>query len=204
MIVGYARTSTADQVAGLEAQSRDLEAAGATKIFSEHISATAKRSALEECLRFVREGDTLMVTKPDRLARSTADLLAIQTDLEKRGVDLVIQSMGLDTRGNGSNPTTRLQLTILAAVAQFERELMLERQKEGIAKAKAQGKYKGRTPTVERQRDRIIKLADQGIRPTEIARDLGVARSSVYRMLTNRVAIRGQLPAIVIKGAAQP
>ena len=203
MLVGYARTSTADQVAGLEAQRRDLEAAGATKIFSEHISATAKRNALEECLRFVREGDTLMVTKPDRLARSTADLLAIQTDLEERGVDLVIQSMGLDTRGNGSNPTTRLQLTILAAVAQFERELMLERQKEEIAKAKAQGKYKGRTPTVERQRDRIIKLADQGIRPTEIARDLGVARSSVYRMLTNRVAIRGQ-PAIVIKGTAQP
>ena len=204
MLVGYARTSTADQVAGLEAQRRDLEAAGATKIFSEHISATAKRNALEECLRFVREGDTLMVTKPDRLARSTADLLAIQTDLQKRGVDLVIQSMGLDTRGSGSNPTTRLQLTILAAVAQFERELMLERQKEGIAKAKAQGKYKGRTPTVERQRDRIIKLADQGIRPTEIARDLGVARSSVYRMLTNRVAIRGQLPAIVIKGTVQP
>ena len=79
MLVGYARTSTADQVAGLEAQRRDLEAAGATKIFSEHISATAKRNALEECLRFVREGDTLMVTKPDRLARSTADLLAIQT-----------------------------------------------------------------------------------------------------------------------------
>ena len=99
MLVGYARTSTADQVAGLEAQRRDLEAAGATKIFSEHISATAKRNALEECLSFVREGDTLMVTKPDRLARSTADLLAIQTDLEKRGVDLVIQSMGLDTRG---------------------------------------------------------------------------------------------------------
>jgi DNA invertase Pin-like site-specific DNA recombinase len=68
---------------------------------------------------------------------------------------------------------------------------MLERQKEGIAMAKAQGKYKGRTPTVERQRDRIINLADQGIRPTEIARDLGVARSSVYRMLTNRAPSNG-------------
>jgi DNA invertase Pin-like site-specific DNA recombinase len=146
----------------------------------------------------------LLVTKPDRLARSTADLLAIQTDLEKRGVGLVIQSMGLDTRGNGSNPTTRLQLTILAAVAQFERELMLERQREGIAKAKAAGKYKGRAPTVERQRGRILKMADLGVRPTDIARELGVARSSVYRMLENRVAIRGQLPAIVIKGTAQP
>src|SRR5690242_12582820 len=143
-----------------------------------------------------------MVTKPDRLARSTADLLAIVTDLEKRGVDLVIQSMGLDTRGNGSNPTTRLQLTILAAVAQFERELMLERQREGIAKAKAAGKYKGRAPTVERQRDRILKLVDRGMRPSEIARELGVARSSVYRMLENRVAIRGQLPEIVMKGTA--
>jgi len=112
--------------------------------------------------------------------------------------------MGLDTRGNGSNPTTRLQLTILAAVEQFERELMLERQREGIAKAKAQGKYKGRAPTVERQRDRIHRMVDQGVRPADIARELGVARSSVYRMLENRVAIRGRLPNIVMKGTAQP
>jgi DNA invertase Pin-like site-specific DNA recombinase len=86
-------------------------------------------------LAFVREGDVLMVTKPDRLARSTAELLAIEADLSKRGVGLVVLSMGgerLDTR----NPTSKLMLTILAGVATWEREIMLERQREGIAKAK--------------------------------------------------------------------
>jgi DNA invertase Pin-like site-specific DNA recombinase len=109
MLVGYARTSTADQVAGLEPSAATWRLLGPRRSSASTSSATAKRNALEGCLRFVREGDTLMVTKPDRLARSTADLLAIQTDLEKRGVDLVIQSMGLDTRGSGSNPTTRLR-----------------------------------------------------------------------------------------------
>jgi DNA invertase Pin-like site-specific DNA recombinase len=155
-------------------------------------------------LRFLREGDVLVVTKPDRLARSTRELLAIEEDLRKRGVGLVVQSMGLDTRGNGSNPTTRLQLTILAAVAQFERELMLERQREGIAKAKAAGKYRGRQPTVARQQARIRQLAKAGMGATEIARQLGIARSSVYRMLEIRGAGLAQLPSVTIKGNAKP
>ena len=102
-----------------------------------------------ECLAFLREGDVLTVNKPDRLARSTAELLAIEADLTKRGVGLVILSMGgekLDTR----NPTSKLMLTILAGVATWEREIMLERQREGIAKAKAAGKYKGRPPSIDR------------------------------------------------------
>ena len=117
MIVGYARTSS----------------------IGEQVSSTAKRAKLAECLAFLREGDVLTVTKPDRLARSTAELLSIEVDLSKRGIGLVVLSMGgekLDTR----KPTSKLMLTILAGVATWEREIMLERQREGIAKAKAAGK----------------------------------------------------------------
>ena len=148
MIVGYARTSTTDQTAGLEAQKRDLEAAGAGRFFGEQLSSTAERAKLAECLGFLRQGDVLIVTKPDRLARSTAELLAIEADLSKRGIGLVVLSMGgerLDTR----NPTSKLMLTILAGVATWEREIMLERQREGIAKAKAEGKYKGRPANLD-------------------------------------------------------
>lgn len=130
----------------------------------------------------VREGDVICVTKPDRLARSTAELLTIEADLTKRGIGLVILSMGgerLDTR----NPTSKLMLTILAGVATWEREIMLERQREGIAKAKADGKYKGRKPTVAVQVEAIRVMYATGVKPAHIARQLGVARSSVYRML---------------------
>ena len=116
MIVGYARTSTSEQRAGLDAQIRDLKAAGCEKIFSEQISsAVARRPRLAECLHFLRETDTLMVTRPDRLARSTHELLRISEELAQTGVGLVIQSMGLDTR-NGSNPTAKLMLSVLAAI----------------------------------------------------------------------------------------
>lgn len=182
MLVGYARTSTADQIAGLEAQERDLKAAGSERVFSERVSSVAQRAKLKECLDFLRAGDALVVTKPDRLARTTRELLDIQADLERRGIGLVVQSMGLDTR-NGSNPTAKLTLTVLAGVAQWEREMMLERQREGIAKAKAEGKYKGRTPTVARQADDIRAAVAAGERPADVARRLGIARSSVYRML---------------------
>jgi DNA invertase Pin-like site-specific DNA recombinase len=123
-----------------------------------------------------------MVTKPDRLARSTAELLTIEADLARRAIGLVVLSMGgerLDTR----NPTSKLMLTILAGVATWEREVMLERQREGIAKAKAEGKYRGRAPTVAKQVDTIRALHAGGVGPAVIARRLGVARSSVYRVL---------------------
>src|SRR6185437_39852 len=92
MIVGYARTSTADQKAGLAAQERDLADAECEQVFAEQVSSMAKRPALTECLRFVRKGDVLAVTKPDRLARSTAELLSIEADLAKRGVGLIVLS----------------------------------------------------------------------------------------------------------------
>jgi DNA invertase Pin-like site-specific DNA recombinase len=182
MLIGYARTSTTEQAAGLEAQIRDLKAAGTTRVFKEQVSSVASRMELAACLDFLREGDALVVTKPDRLARNTAELLSIEADLSKRGIGLVVLSMGgerLDTR----NPTSKLILTILAGVATWEREAMLERQREGIAKAKAEGKYKGRKPTVQLQCATIRALAADGVGPAYIARQLGIARSGVYRVL---------------------
>lgn len=182
MLVGYARTSTAEQEAGLEAQERDLKAAGTERVYAERISSVAPRAQLKECLGFMRAGDALVVTKPDRLARSTVELLGIEADLSRRGVGLVVLSMGgerLDTR----NPTSKLMLTILAGVATWEREIMLERQREGIAKAKAAGKYKGRAPTAMRQAGEVAKLKADGVTPTEIARRLSMSRMSVYRAL---------------------
>lgn len=184
MIIGYGRTSTTDQTAGLAGQERDLTAAGAAKLFTEQVSSVAQRAKLTECLAFLREGDVLMVTKPDRLARSTAELLAIEADLSKRGVGLVVLSMGgerLDTR----NPTSKLMLTILAGVATWEREIMLERQREGIAKAKSEGKYKGRPASIDAYEVRRVARL---IGPAAAAKQLGIARSSVYRMLEQPVA----------------
>jgi DNA invertase Pin-like site-specific DNA recombinase len=182
MIVGYARTSTVEQEAGLAAQERDLRAAGCERVFAERVSSVAKRAELEAVMDFVREGDTLAVTKLDRLARSVPDLLAMVARLETKRVSLRVLSMGgseLDTR----TPTGRLMLTMLGAVAEFERALMLERQREGIAKAKDEGKYRGRVPTAQRQADDVRRLKAEGIRPVEIARRLGIGRASVYRIL---------------------
>lgn len=182
MMVGYARTSTVEQEAGLEAQERDLRAAGCEKVFAERVSSVAPRAKLTAVLDYVREGDTLTVCKPDRLARSTADLLSIVSRLEAKGVALRVLSMGgneVDTR----TATGKLMLTMLGAIAAFERDLMLERQREGIAKAKADGKYKGRVPTVIRQSAAVLKLRAEGVRPTAIAERLGVGRASVYRVL---------------------
>jgi DNA invertase Pin-like site-specific DNA recombinase len=180
MKVGYARTSTTDQVAGLEAQVRELKAMGCEKIFEEHRSGVdTQRPELEAAITFIREGDELIVTKLDRLARSVADLLEIVHRVKAKRVVLHIGNLG---RING-DPTGDLLLTVLGAIAQFERELMLERQREGIAKAKAEGKYKGRAPTARRQSAQVVELATQGVGKAEIARRLGMHRASVFRIL---------------------
>jgi DNA invertase Pin-like site-specific DNA recombinase len=189
MIVGYARTSTAEQSAGLDAQTRDLNAAGAEELFSEQVSSVAERAALADALRFVRKGDVLVVTKPDRLARSTRNLLDIAEDLSKRGVVLRILSMGdLDA----SNPTGKLMLTMLGAVATFEREIMLERQREGIAAAKLAGKYKGRAPTAARRTADVLRLAaTPGVTRAQIAKETKMSVPSVYRIIAAHRAANG-------------
>jgi DNA invertase Pin-like site-specific DNA recombinase len=182
MLVGYARTSTVEQEAGLTGQQRDLKAAGCEKVFAERVSSVAHRDRLDAALDFVREDDVLVVCKPDRLARSTADLLAIVSRLEAKGVGLVVLSMGgqkVDTR----TATGKLMLTMLGAIAAFERDLMLERQREGIAKAKAEGKYQGRAPTARRQAHLVRALRAKGLSAVQIAEQVGIGRASVYRIL---------------------
>jgi DNA invertase Pin-like site-specific DNA recombinase len=178
MIVGYARTSTVEQEAGFEAQKRDLDAAGVTKLFAEQLSSVdASRPQLEAALEFVREGDTFIVTKLDRLARSVASFIKIADELERKKVALKILGLGLDSSTAGG----RMTLNIFASVAQFEREIMLERQREGIAKAKAEGKYRGRKALPESVLEKVLALRAQGIGATDIAKTLGIGRASVYR-----------------------
>ncbi len=179
MIVGYARTSTTEQVAGLEAQERELKAAGCERLFREQTSATGPRRAFAEAMDYLREGDTLVVTKLDRLARSVADLVGITKQLETKAAALRILNINLDT----TTSTGKLMLNLLGSIAQFERELMLERQREGIAKAKAEGAYKGRKPTAMAKADEVKRLAGSGITREQIAKQLGIGVASVYRAL---------------------
>jgi DNA invertase Pin-like site-specific DNA recombinase len=179
MLIGYARTSTLEQIAGIEAQERDLSAAGVDRTFREQTSAVGPRQQLEAAIDFAREGDTLVVTKLDRLARSVADLCAIVARLEKKGVALRILAMGIDT----GTPSGKLMLNVFGAIGQFEREIMLERQREGVAKAKSEGKYKGRAPTAQAKAEDIRRLAADGLTRDAIAAQLGVGVASVYRVL---------------------
>jgi DNA invertase Pin-like site-specific DNA recombinase len=158
MIVGYARTSTIDQTAGLDAQHRDLTAAGCDRIFSEQVSSVDKdnRTKLADAFDFIREGDTLVVTKLDRLAREVSHMMEIKDRVASKGAHLRILDLNMDT----STPTGQLLLTMMGGIAEFERAIMLERQREGIAKAKAEGKG-----------------------ATEIAKVLGIGRASVYRIM---------------------
>lgn len=161
MLIGYARTSTPDQQASLEGQDRDLRKAGCEKVFSEEVSSVdiQNREKLAEALEFVREGDTLVITKLDRLARSVAHLLEITGQLEDKGAALRILDMDLDT----GSATGRLMLTVLGGIARFEREIMKEHQREGIAKAKAVGRYKGRKPTARQKSEEVHALKKQGV-----------------------------------------
>jgi DNA invertase Pin-like site-specific DNA recombinase len=182
MLIGYARTSTTEQAAGFEAQKRDLEAAGCEKVFAEQVSSVAERQELARAIEFAREGDTLIVTKLDRLARSVGKAWEIVETLRAKGVGLRILSLGGETVDT-SSATGRLILTMFAGFAQFEREMMLERQREGIAKAKAEGVYKGRKPTARAKAEGVRSLAAEGKTVTEIAKALGIGRASVYRAL---------------------
>jgi DNA invertase Pin-like site-specific DNA recombinase len=182
MLIGYARTSTTEQVAGLEAQQRDLEAAGCTRIFAEQVSSVAEREQLTTALDYLRDGDVLVVTKLDRLARSVRELMELVDRIEAKEAGLRILAMSLDT----TTPTGRLMLQVLGAVAEFERSMMLERQREGIAKAKAEGKYRGRAPTAMAKAGEVEAMLAAGGNPTDVARQLGIGRSSVYRAMRAR------------------
>jgi DNA invertase Pin-like site-specific DNA recombinase len=185
MRIGYARTSTLDQIAGFEAQIKKLMDEGCEKIFQEQLSSVdARRPQLEAMIDFARDGDVVICTKLDRLARSVSDVVAIEARLKKKGAMLHIMDPAVDTK----SPAGRLVFNVIASIAQFEREIMLERQREGIAKAKTEGKYKGRQPTARAKTDEVLELAAQGKGASYIARTLGIGRSSVHRAMKSKPA----------------
>jgi len=176
--IGYARVSTEGQE--LTAQLEQLEEAGVEKVFKEKASGVKEdRPQLAAMLEHVRKGDTVVVCKLDRIARSTKHLLEIVEALEARKVAFKVLNINLDT----STPTGKLMLSMLAAIGQFEREMMLERQREGIRLAKAAGIYKGRKPTAKGQAARVLELIRQGKTRQAAADEVGIGVASVYRIM---------------------
>lgn len=177
MLVGYARVSSVGQ--SLEVQREQLQAAGCEKLFEEKRSgrSAADRPQLQAALEFVREGDTLVVTRLDRLARSITDLRHMVDGLAAKGVGFrCLQQGALDTtRSDG-----KLLLNILGSFAEFEADIRRERQMEGIAKAKAAGVYRGRKASIDPSA--IQAALEAGEKPAHVAKRLGIARSSVYRV----------------------
>jgi len=177
-IIGYARVSTTEQ--SLDVQIDQLKAIKVDKIFSEKASGIKEdRPVLNEMMNYVRQGDTLVVCKLDRIARSTKHLLSIVDSLEKKGVAFKVLNINLDT----STPTGKLMLTMLGAIASFEREMMLERQTAGIARAKSLGKYTGRKATARAKADQVKELLSSGKTKQSVADELNIGVASVYRIM---------------------
>ena len=176
---GYARASTVDQ--STEIQEAALKAAGAEVIQAEKASGAslAGRQELETLLKFVKTGDTIIVTRIDRLARSLRDLQNIVHDLKAKGVHLKATEQPVDT----STAAGKAFLDMLGVFAEFETNLRQERQLEGIAKAKAKGVYKGREATAQAKADQALAMHSNGTKPVEIAAQLSISRASVYRII---------------------
>jgi DNA invertase Pin-like site-specific DNA recombinase len=185
MKIGYARTSTRKQEAGLAAQLRTLlEENGCEEIFQEQVSGAEERAQLSAAIRCLRPGDQLVVTKLDRFARSLEHAIKLERCIAAKGASLVILDPAIDT----STSMGRLMFNMIGAIAQFERELMLDRQRDGIAAAQAAGKYVGRQPTARRKAGEVMALKAEGVANTEIARRLGIGIASVYRVLREGAA----------------
>jgi len=182
MLIGYARTSTVDQQAGFEAQLVELKAYGCERTYQEQVSAVATRNQLDSALDMLRKGDKLVVTKLDRLARSVAHMGDILQQIEAKGAGLVILSLGSE-RIDTTTATGKLILNMMVSVAQFEREMMKERQIEGIKRAQAEGKYKGRVPKAMQQADKVKALVDAGVTRVQVQEQLGISKASYYRCL---------------------
>jgi DNA invertase Pin-like site-specific DNA recombinase len=186
---GYARVSTTDQ--DLTIQREALQAAGCSVISEEKVRGTSRqgRTELEILLTFLRKGDTLVVTRIDRLARSIGDLQDIIRAVKAKGAFLKATEQPIDT----STAAGKAFLDMLGVFAEFETNLRRERQMEGIAKAKEAGVYKGRPATISAEKVRELK--DQGMGPTEIAKALGIGRASVYRAMKEISEFSLRLPA---------
>lgn len=183
-LVGYRRSSTGEQLAGYEAQEAALLATGCTRIFGEMVSSVAQREQLDAALDWCRHGDVLVVTDLSRLCRSVADLVTITSRLQAKGVELRVLSLNLDT----GTPTGKLMMHLLGSICEFERSVMLERQRIGIAKAKADGRYRGRAPTARRLAPQVHELRASGVGASAIAAKLGISRASVHRIIAENAA----------------
>ncbi|WP_430414269.1 recombinase family protein [Parasphingorhabdus sp.] len=178
-MVGYARVSSAGQ--SLEVQQEQLANTGCEKLFAEKQSGTSAsdRMALQDALEWLRDGDTLVVTRLDRLARSGKDLHDIIDQLSAKKVGFqCLQQGAVDT----TTSMGKLVLGILGAVAEFETDIRKERQREGIEKAKKRGVYKGRPASIDASKIRELKAAGMG--GAAIAKEMGIGRASVYRLLS--------------------
>jgi len=176
-VIGYARVSSTDQK--LEVQLDQLQKLGVDRVYQEKASgADSERAELAAMLDYVRQGDTVVACRLDRIARSTQHLLSIVDRLTAKGVALKVLNIDLDT----ATPTGKLMLTMLGAIATFEREMMLERQADGIAKAKEAGKYLGRKPTAKAKSAEVLDLLAQGMTKEAVAERVGVGIASVYRI----------------------
>jgi len=175
-ILGYARVSTGDQdVAG---QTMRLKDAGAIRLFTDVMSGKSmERPGLVELLGFARKGDTLAVVRLDRLGRSLNELLASVETLKTRGIALLSLEEKIDT----SSAAGELIFHVFGAIAHFERRLISERTKDGIAAARAKGKQPGRQPLDQGKVEAAIKLVESSVSPAEVAKQLGLGRSTVYR-----------------------
>ena len=182
MLIGYARTSTTDQQAGFDAQLVELETYGCKRTFKEQVSAVASRGELDRAIDMLREGDKLVVTKLDRLARNVMHMGELLQKIEAKGAGLVILSLGSETVDT-TTATGKLILNMMVSVAQFEREMMKERQVEGIKRAQAEGKYKGRVPKAMNQADKVKALVAAGVDRVKIQEQLGMSKASYYRCL---------------------
>ncbi len=180
--IGYARVSTEEQ--DYQGQVDALEKLGCTEIFAEKISGADKdgRPELKAMIRFARKGDTVHVTKLDRLARNAKDALHIADMLQEKGAGLIIHDLGgMDI----TSDVGRLIYTVLAAVAEMERKRIRERQRDGIEKAKADGKHLGRYEVLsDKQKVDIKKMVKQGIPKAQIARKYEVSRTTIYKTLS--------------------
>ena len=183
MMYGYARVSSTDQ--NLEIQDAKLRAAGCDMILAEKVSAvsTEGREELARLLKFIRAGDTLVVVRVDRLARSAVDLHNIVADLTRRGVHLMATEQAAI---NTATAEGKLLLGMLAVVAEFETNIRKDRQMDGIAKAKAKGVYKGRRKSVDEAAVRQLKAGGMGV--TAIAKQMNIGIASVYRALEVKTA----------------
>jgi DNA invertase Pin-like site-specific DNA recombinase len=177
-LVGYARVSTDDQDCTI--QIATLKRLGCKKIYADKVTGRRRdRNQLVACLDYLREGDVLAITRVDRLGRSLADLIKIADELRQRDVSLYIVQQNIDT----ATPMGQMFYAMLGVFAEFEYHLRRERQVEGIARAKAAGRYKGRKPLAAARIAEIRRMRAEGLRPADIARRLKVGRTSVYKYL---------------------